>query len=49
MTSVERMKQYLKDEYGIVTSEQLDEALRRVKPLNISLMVKKAGKGDVAK
>jgi hypothetical protein len=49
MSAVERMKQYLKEEYGIETAEQLEAALRKMKPINIGMFVSKPRKVEEAK
>lgn len=49
MDAVERMKKYLKEEFGIETAEQLEAALKKVKPLNIGLMVCKPVEVEKAK
>lgn len=49
MNAVERMKQYLKEEYGIETDEQLEAALRKAKPINIGMFVNQPRKVEEAK
>ena len=49
MNAVERMKLYLKEEYGIETEEQLEAAFRKMKPINIGMFVSKPRKVDEAK
>lgn len=46
MTQVERMRQYLKEEFGIENDEQLEAALRKSKPINIGVFVSKVRKVD---
>ena len=49
MSAIERMKQYLKEEYGIENAEQLEAALRRMKPINIGMFVCEPRKVEEAK
>lgn len=49
MTAVERMKQFLKDEYGIETAEELDAAVKQMKPINIGIFVTKPRKASESK
>lgn len=49
MNAVERMQQYLKEEFGIENAEQLEAALRKMKPINIGMFVSKPRKVVEAK
>ena len=49
MNAVERMKQYLKEEFGIENAEQLEAALRKMKPIDIGVFVSKPRKVEEAK
>ena len=48
MDAVERMQQYLKEEFGIENAEQLEAALRKAKPINIGIFVSNPRKVDEA-
>lgn len=46
MTAVERMRIYLKEEFGIENDEQLNAALKKSKPINIGVFVSERRKVD---
>ena len=46
MNAVERMQQYLKEEFGIENAEELEAALRKTKPINIGIFVSNPRKVD---
>lgn len=46
MNAIELMMQFLKDEYGIENAEQLDAAMKRIKPIDIGVFVTKPRKAS---
>ena len=39
MSRVEELRKYLLDEYGIHNDKELEEALKKMKPMNIGIFV----------